>query len=126
MLPAAPLSGEEPAAHPQCSWQASPNPSLSPARLLGLLLSLTESLGTSHAGGCQTRTQPWLRGPKAGGQGAGAEAGVHHLVCSLPFKQRLRPGQLNLATGFSARRAGGWYQVTLAQQSGPDPPALHL
>jgi hypothetical protein len=34
------------------------------------------------------------------------------------FKQRLSPGRLNLATGFPARRAGGWSQVTLAQQKG--------
>lgn len=39
-------------------------------------------------------------------------------VCSLPFKQRLSPDGLNLATGSSARK-GGWSQVTLGQQRGP-------
>lgn len=39
-------------------------------------------------------------------------------VCSLPFKQRLSPGGLNLAAGSSARE-GGWSQVTLGQQRGP-------
>lgn len=39
-------------------------------------------------------------------------------MCSLPFKQRLSPGGLNLAAGSSARE-GGWSQVTLGQQRGP-------
>ena len=66
--------------------------------------------------------QTWLWGPKEGGQsqkgqGPGLESGCGR-ACPLPFKQRLSPGRLNLATGSSARK-GGWSQVTLGQQRGP-------
>ena len=46
-------------------------------------------------------------------------------ACSLPFKQRLSPAGLNLATGFSAGE-GGWSHVTLGQQRGPNSVPQHL
>ena len=46
-------------------------------------------------------------------------------TCSLPFKQRLSPAGLNLATGFSAGE-GGWSHVTLGQQRGPNSVPQHL
>lgn len=86
---------------------------------LALLLGLVRSLGTNHARGCQTDTDLAL-GPEEGGQaqreqGPGMESGHQR---ARPFKQRLSPGGLNLATGSSARK-GGWSQVTLGQQRGP-------
>lgn len=81
---------------------------------MALLLLVVKSLGTNHADGCQTQAQRWQ---SQKGKGLGLESGCA-TVCSLPFKQRLSPGRLNLATGFSARK-GGRSQVTLGQQRGP-------
>lgn len=77
-----------------------------------------------------SNSQPWIWGPKEGGQsqkGKGQdrlESGCG-AACSLPFKQRLSSCGLNLATGFSAGK-GGWSQVTLGQQRGPNSFHQHL
>ena len=86
-----------------------------------------KSLAVDHADGCQP--QPALDlGPQGGRaiperQETGWSRGAGQ--CSLPFKQRLSPCRLNLATGFSAGK-GGWSQVTLGQQRGPNSVPQHL
>ena len=77
--------------------------------------------GVDHADGCP----PQQTGGGQSQKGKGPLESGCRTACSLPFKQRLSPAGLNLATGFSAGE-GGWSHVTLGQQRGPNSVPQHL
>lgn len=107
--------------HPLPSRLLSVAPPLTIRCPLALLLLLLQSPGR---GPC--RWPPATA--NTGGQsqkGKGPLQSGCRTACSLPFKQRLSPAGLNLATGFSAGE-GGWSHVTLGQQRGPNSVPQHL